>query len=420
MSAHDYTGAEPITTATLDGVDTYTGVNYYTPWWTGPEAPPPAGVVLRGYRAGWWTFVPGPKPGGARTTALYAYGWDGPVYLDVWRADTDTGWTLVGQAQSATAGADTVKLTGPYTTGVRHYARVATVADVEQESTHLQVEGIYPLDAPTGGGGGGTPVALTAGPADVTLDAPAVALTVTTAPAGIVAAAGPADTILDAPAPTTAAGTAEPIAPAGTTVPGVRPAFTVAATATGPGQLVEVQWSTDPTFTTPAAGTAAAAAPAGLDDAQVSVTPSVDLPDGIVWWRARLTGPFGPGTWSTAVSFAVNPLEGQAVAAGALTVTTAAAAVPHLWYIDHDETGADTGEPAVIIGTGFGPAPAVMLGAEPCGVDEVLVVPADPANDTDPRIEPGVACTPWHEQITFTIPTVDADHVGDAVTVQRS
>lgn len=217
----------------------------------------------------------------------------------------------------------------------------------------------------------------------------------------------------DAPAPSAVTGTIALVAPISVSSGGSRPAFTVAVDTDTAGQWAEIQYDTDPGFGQ--AVSVLVAAPAGLPGALVTTTPAGNIADGVWWWRARLAGGYGAGEWTAAATFAVNSLEGQAVAVGGFTIDAAAQPATHLWYIDHAESGDDAGAAAVVIGTGFGTAPRVEFGDTDCAIVETITVPAYP--DPDPGIEPGVRCDPWHQQTTFTIPAVDPDHNGDAITV---
>lgn len=224
-----------------------------------------------------------------------------------------------------------------------------------------------------------------------------------------------ADGVGAAAAPVTVTTTATPVAPAGTVSPSARPGFLVAVDNAGAGTAVQIQWSSDPAFPAPAA-TASAPAAAGQSDARTLVAASSDLADGVWWWRARIVGTYGAGAWSDPVQFAVNAGEGAAALGGSWTVDDRAGPATHLWYIDHTRTGDDSGAPGVLVGTGFGAAPQVLLGDLPCAVTAVDIV-ADSAGAGAQRIEPGTVCTPWHQTVTFTIPGVGPDHDGDALTV---
>lgn len=209
---------------------------------------------------------------------------------------------------------------------------------------------------------------------------------------------------------------ADTLAPAAVVVPGPRPVFIAQVTVDTPGEQVEVQWSTDPSFPDAASGSALQDAPAGLDDAQVAVQATADIPDGLAWWRARIVGLYGVGPWSDPVQFGVDASEGVAQVGGAWQVDPAAPVVPYLWRFDPDRTSTVPGGTGVLVGTGFGAAPVVLLGSIPCTVvGNVADIPAGVLDIGNARTDQ----TAWHQEITFVIPAVDADHTGDAVTVTR-
>lgn len=443
MAAHQYAQAAPLLVPANVSFEPYgywaaADQEVTTAAYAAAEALPPGVPVLRGYRATWWTFTPGAGPADlawlpAPQLSCYVFGTGAvvPAYVDVWRLAGGV-WTLVGQATSNPAGGDNrgVVNLSKANAGQVHYLRVAVVDTAVPEHTHAEAYYLFPapepthlaappadlgVDAPAPRLVGMSPLHVAAPPADLGIDAPPPTVPAT---GRYTLTVPPADLGIDAPPPQFVTATAAAVAPSGITVPGVRPAFTVATTTPGPGMHVEVQYATDQAFTT-GLGTATADAPPGLDDAQVSVPAGADLPAGVLWWRARIVGPLGAGDWSAALSFNLDPADGQALAAGSLTVTRATTPAPHLWYIDHDLSGTDAGEQLVLIGAGFGPDPQVLLG------DQQLTVTASAAVDADPDatatvIDPGVVCTPWHEQITATIPPLDADSAGDAITVQRT
>jgi len=223
------------------------------------------------------------------------------------------------------------------------------------------------------------------------------------------------DGVGEMPSPTTVSAALTLISPFGTVSPSARPVFVVGIDTDTPNGIVEIQYGAGADLT--GAPSVGVPAPAGQSGAQVAVQADADLPDGVTYWRARYTALGGSTAWTAAAQFAVNSIEGDAQLTGSWTIDAGAAPATHLWYIDHDETGNDSGGTGILLGTGFGAAPQVFLGDLPCDVTEVLEVPDAAAQLGRRAIEPGVCCTPWHTQITFVIPDVDPDHPGDALTV---
>lgn len=215
-----------------------------------------------------------------------------------------------------------------------------------------------------------------------------------------------------------AAGTLSLVAPpAGAVVPSARPAFTVTVAGASAGTRVQITYA-------PAAGAAGAAmvaadAPAGLDGVPVTLQPVGSLADGRWWWSARLVSAIGAGPWTPEQPFDVSAGDGAAVIGGSWTVDPDARAYPHLWW-PHPGSGGDTGEQVLLAGTGFGPAPRVLL--DGAAIDATATAYPTPSGPDDGRTADAVTgeVTGWyHELAAFTLPALDPDTDGGAVTVER-
>lgn len=426
-NAHQYATAVPVLP---DGQSTFDpGLVSVVSGFDDPETAPPGITLDGGYRAFWYTYVP------SADATIHAEA----IAVDVPQQNvlpvTVTSWQVVGGVWTQTG---TVTGTGysginpMVTAGRRTYLRISSSA---------AAVGYYRLVAqylpPTGTAGPdpGSPVQLavtgadTAGATDTVSGLPTriratdtAGATDTVAGVGAPAQtvdAGPADVGVDTPAPALLDCDLQLTGPPDRASLGTAtPAFLVTMTTADPTVGVQVQYDTDPAF--PAPTVLAGAGVAGLDDAQVSVYAGTALPDQRVYcWRARAVTALSAGPWTAYRVFAVNLLEGQAVAFGSFTVTTATTAGPHLWYLDPDGDE-EPGGTATAVGTGFGPTPTVTLGGQPCEVLAVAAVPADPAAGAG--IDPaGGAGGVYHEVVSFTIPAdYDPDSVGDTVTVGKA
>lgn len=203
----------------------------------------------------------------------------------------------------------------------------------------------------------------------------------------------------------------------GLVIPAARPAFTTLVDTDDTDARIEITYApiADPVGSGPIID---AAAPAGLTDAPVTLHAPTALADGVYAWAARIAGPFGVGPWTAAETFGINTLEGQAVAAGTLTVDPTAIPPVHLWHLDPTSDLVPAGV-ARLAGTGFGTHPTVTLGDIACaGVGVAAITATADAAGEGRQITPGGVIDPYHQQLAFTIPDVDADHPGDAVAVQ--
>jgi outer membrane protein OmpA-like peptidoglycan-associated protein len=377
------------------------------------------------YRVGWWRY----RPTADGTMNVY----NGPTRnVGVLSVFSGTPGALV--YINAYYGGDTHTLA--VAAGQTYWFAVGNIEGNGDDNYRLQVTSA-PTSVPEDPGGGGvTPTPLDLGTATLTvpvllaaapledrnrLDAGPVGVPVHLAPAvlrntgGVVVAAGVARIVLSAPAPALAHADVDLVDPAdGSVLPGARPVFTVQVSTDDADARVEIAYDRDPAFGDPTIVSAAAAA--GLADAQLTVPAGQDLDDQAVYsWRARIANTVGVGPWSDPWVFAVDLLEGQAVAAGSLTVTAGATPAPHLWHV-RDGAGTDAGQTLIAVGTGFGPTPVAHLGDLPCPTEETQDV-ADTGAGSGRRIDPAGRVDPYHQQLPVTVPPVDADHPGDVLSI---
>lgn len=379
----------------------------------------PTSYSLGGQRAAWYVLTPGAAGDVTFTATPQTFG----AEVDLFSYDSRNGWLLY---DAVVAGPGQPRaLVHTLTLDKTWYYRIANNA------SDGQLVALSATGAPIAGGVAG-PASLAVTGADLAGAGDTAGVTATGGLArSVVEDAGATDTVLlaapvgadvpvvavgvDAPAPVPLAAAVSLVSPAdGSSLASLRPALTAAITTADPGVDVQVQLARSLDY----AGALSITVPgvAGLDDAAVSAYPDADLDDdGVYCWRARALGAYGAGPWSDSFIFAVQAVQGQAVAAATCTVTPAAGTVPHLWYLDPASAGVPGGV-AYAVGAGFGPAPTVMLGDTGCALVQAEAVPADP--DAGALIDPDTVVSVYHERVAFTVPDgYDPDADGDAVTV---
>lgn len=198
-------------------------------------------------------------------------------------------------------------------------------------------------------------------------------------------------------------------------VPSATPTFVASVTTDDDYAVLQFEYDTDPYFS--AGQTLVADVAAGLDNAVTSATVTIPLADeSVYYWHARIISGVGQGPWSDTRTLAVNTPDGGAVGPGSWVVAATVEPIPHLWMIDPG-SGQAAGEPATLVGTGFGTNPTVLVGDT---VAADVTVTDYPATGDPALIDPETgAVTVYHQRITFTIPDLGEDSAGAAITVQR-
>ena len=209
--------------------------------------------------------------------------------------------------------------------------------------------------------------------------------------------------------------------PVGAGVPTLTPTFVVSVTTAADDARVEVRYWGDEDYDTetwePIYHQLSTPVLGGLEDLHVSLPVTEPMTDATRYhWDARLVSGAAATEWVSG-SFATKTLDGRAYAPGAWTIDAGARAMPHAWFLTPD-TGNEAGEQAGVVGTGFGPAGTVFVGDTPAVVLERTSSPA--ADGAAPLIDAATGeVTVAHQTITFTMPALDDDSVGDVVTVEN-
>jgi hypothetical protein len=201
-------------------------------------------------------------------------------------------------------------------------------------------------------------------------------------------------------------------------VPTPRPTFTVQVITTDPYAELQIQYDTDDTFPDPTDLTAPIVI--GQDIITMTIRATNELTDDTAYfWRARVINPFDATDWTDPASFLISLFDGDALASGGWSVSTATTAAPHAWFV-YPPSGRP-GDTAYIFGTGFGPtAVSVTIAGQIATVEDWDIVAADAdAYTADREINPLTAhACPGHQVITITVP--DAPYPGGALYVDGS
>jgi hypothetical protein len=212
-----------------------------------------------------------------------------------------------------------------------------------------------------------------------------------------------------AKAPTLVSATVTLVAPADALViPGTKPIFTITVVTRQSGLEAVVEYAADSAFTSPTLLVTPIAP--GQPIIRVSLRATTALTDGgDYFWRAFVRNANDATPATTPRTFTVSVPDGEGVASGSWTVTTATTPVPHLWFAY--PARAKAGDTAMAYGTGFGPShvTATVGGVEAVVTGVVTVAPTTDAYTAGRAVTAATAhADPGHQRVTFTVPAAPA------------
>lgn len=191
-----------------------------------------------------------------------------------------------------------------------------------------------------------------------------------------------------------------------TTVPVLRPVFTVGVTLTE-GDLetltVEVQYDDNTSFTSPVSLTQAVDL---VENENVVRIPALaDLPTSVpIYWRARLIFNSNTWAWTDYWQLTVDTTAGDHLIS-VVSIVTTTTPDPHLWFFTPE--GAIVGSTVTIVGQGFSTAEGTVTLA---GVTMPIVswshIAATGAAVTTGRVITSTLVDPEHDEVVVTVPDV--------------